>query len=189
MKGRTMATPSKSMTTSEFAKATGIPAATISKLIREGKLKAKKEGKTWMIPQSQLAAKVVRELGKPPKPTKAKKSPKPLKAKRPSKPAAAPTPAKAAKPVRRAPAPSSAPPVPAAPVPPAAPAVKTRLENPPAEKTYSVSEFEAVTYLTQKGVSEWLKSGKLKGAKTESGEWRVLASNLQVSDISRLVRK
>ncbi len=76
-----MATPSKSMTTSEFAKATGIPAATISKLIREGKLKAKKEGQGWMIPQSQLSAKVVRELGKPPKPPKAKK---------PSTPAAAP---------------------------------------------------------------------------------------------------
>ena len=59
-----MATPSKSMTTREFAKATGIPAATISKLIREGKLKAKKEGQSWMIPQSQLAAKVVREFGK-----------------------------------------------------------------------------------------------------------------------------
>jgi excisionase family DNA binding protein len=168
------------MTTSEFAKATGIPAATISKLIREGKLKARKEGTSWMIPQSQLAAKVVRELGKPPKPPKAKK---------PSKPAAAPTPAKAAKPVRRAPAPSSAAPVPAAPVPPPEPAVEIRLENPPAEKTYSVSEFEAVTYLTQKGVNEWLKSGKLKGAKTESGEWRVLASNLQASAISRLVRK
>jgi excisionase family DNA binding protein len=175
-----MATPSKSMTTSEFAKATGIPTATISKLIREGKLKAKKEGQSWMIPQSQLAAKVVRELGKPPKP---------LKAKKPSKPAAAPRPAKAAKPVRRAPTPSPAPPVPAAPAPPSEPAVATRPENPPAGKTYSVSEFEAMTYLTQKGVSEWLKSGKLEGVKTESGEWRVLASNLQVPSIIRLVRK
>ena len=175
-----MATPSKSMTTSEFAKATGIPAATISKLIREGKLKAKKEGQSWMIPESQLAAKVVRELGKPPKPSKAKK---------PSKPAAAPTTAKAAKPVRKAPAPSPAPPVPAAPVPLPEPAIATRPENPPAEKTYSVSEVAAMTYLTEKGVSEWLKSGKLKGVKTEGGEWRVLASNLQVASISRLVRK
>lgn len=175
-----MATPSKSMTTSEFAKATGIPAATISKLIREGKLKAKKEGQSWMIPQSQLAAKVVRELGKPPKTPKAKK---------PSKPAAVPPPAKAAKPVRRTPAPSPAPKAPAALVPAPEPAVATRLENPPAEKTYSVSEFEAMTYLTEKGVSEWLKSGKLKGVKTESGEWRLLASNLQVPSISRLVRK
>jgi len=175
-----MTTPNTSMTTREFAKATGIPAATISKLIREGKLKARKEGQSWMIPQSQLAAKVVRELGKPPKPPKAKK---------PSTPAAAPTPAKAAKQVRRAPVPSPAPPVPAAPVPPPEPAIATRPENPPAEKTYSVSEFAAMTYLTEKGVSEWLKSGKLKGVKTESGEWRVLESNLQAPSISRLVRK
>jgi excisionase family DNA binding protein len=176
-----MATPSKSMTTREFAKATGIPAATISKLIREGKLKARKEGQSWMIPQSQLAAKVVRELGKPPKPPKAKK---------PSTPA--PTPAKAAKPVRRAPAPSE-PAAPAAPVPPpepvSEPAVGARPKGPSAEKTCSASEFAAMTYLTEKGVSEWLKSGKLKGVKTESGEWRVLASNLQVPSISRLVRK
>jgi excisionase family DNA binding protein len=179
-----MATPSKSMTTREFAKATGIPAATISKLIREGKLKAKKEGQSWMIPQSQLAAKVVRELGKPPKPTKAKK---------PSTPAAARTPARVAKPVRRAPTPSPAPKAPAAPVPPpepvSEPAVGVRPTGPSAEKTYSASEFAAMTYLTEKGVSEWLKSGKLKGVKTEGGEWRVLASNLQVASISRLVRK
>ena len=162
-----MATPSKSMTTREFAEATGIPTATISKLIREGKLKARKDGKSWMIPQSQLEAKVVRELGKPPKPTNAKK---------PSTPA-----------------PSPPPPAPAAPVPPPAPvaepAVDTRPENAPAEKTYSVSEFSAMTYLTQKGVSEWLRIGKLQGISQENGELRVMASNLQVPDISRLVRK
>ena len=95
-----MATPSKSMTTREFAEATGIPTATISKLIREGKLKARKEGKSWMIPPSQLEAKVVRELGKPPTPTHAKK---------PSTPAAAPPPAKAAEPVPKAPVPASEP--------------------------------------------------------------------------------
>jgi hypothetical protein len=77
----------------------------------------------------------------------------------------------------------------AAPVPPPEPAAATRPENPPAGKSYSVSEFAAMTYLTEKGVSEWLKSGKLKGVKTESGEWRVLESNLQVPSISRLVRK
>ena len=175
-----MATPSKSMTTGEFAKATGIPAATLSKLIREGKLKAKKAGQSWMIPQSQLEAKVVRKLGKPPKPTKAKK---------PSKPAAAPPPAKAAKPVRKAPVPSPAPKVPAAPLPPPEPAVETRPENSPAEKTYSVSEFAAMTYLTEKGVSEWLRIGRLQGVRLENSELRVLASNLQVPDIRRLVRK
>jgi excisionase family DNA binding protein len=182
MKGRKMTTPSKSMTTREFAKATGIPAATISKLIREGKLKARKEGQSWMIPQGQLGAKVVRELGKPPTPPKAKK---------PSMSASAT--AKAAKPVRRAPAPSPPPAAPAAPVPPpepvSEPAVGARPKGPSGEKTYSASEFAAMTYLTEKGVSEWLRIGRLRGIRTENGELQVSASNLQLPDISRLVRK
>jgi excisionase family DNA binding protein len=156
------------MTTREFAEATGIPTATISKLIREGKLKAKKEGKSWMIPQSQLEAKGVRELGKPPTPAKAKK---------PSTPAAAPSPAKTASPVR------------IAPVPVPEPAAGARHKEPSAEKNYSVSEFAAMTYLTQKGVSEWLRIGRLKGIRQENGELRVSANNLQLPDISRLLRK
>jgi excisionase family DNA binding protein len=168
MKGRTMATPSKSMTTREFAEATGIPTAIISKLIREGKLKARKEGKSWMIPQSQLEAKVVRELGKPPKPTNAKK---------PSTPAAAPPPAKAATPV------------PKTPVPVPEPAAGAGPKEPSAEKTYSVSEFAAMTYLTEKGVGEWLRIGRLQGIRQENGELRVSVSNLQLPDISRLLRK
>jgi len=179
-----MATPSKSMTTREFAKATGIPAATLSKLIREGKLKAKKQGTSWMIAQGQLAAKAVRELGKPPKPPKAKKA---------STPAAAPRPARAAKPVRKAPTPSPAPKVPAAPVSPPVPvpepAAGARPKEPSAEKTYSVSEFAAMTYLTEKGVSEWLRIGRLQGIQRENGELHVSASNLQVPNISRLVRR
>ena len=163
-----MDTPSTSMNTREFAEATGIPTATISKLIREGKLKAKKEGKSWMIPQSQLEAKVVRELGKPPTPAKAKK---------PSTPAAAPPPAKTANPVR------------IAPVPVPEPSAGDGPKEPSAEKTYSVSEFAAMTYLTEKGVGEWLKIGRLRGIRQENGELRVSANNLQVPDISRLVRK
>ena len=163
-----MATPSTSMTTREFAEATGISAATISKLIREGKLKARKKGKSWMIPQSQLEAKIVRELGKPPKPSEAKK---------PSTPAATPPPAKAANPV------------PKAPIPVPEPAAGAGPKEPSAEKTYSVSEFAAMTYLTEKGVSEWFRIGRLRGIRQKNGELRVSANNLQVPDISRLVRK
>jgi predicted site-specific integrase-resolvase len=46
-----------------------------------------------------------------------------------------------------------------------------------------------MTYLTEKGVSEWLRTGRLQGVKTQAGEWRVLDSNLQVPFISRLARK
>jgi hypothetical protein len=52
-----------------------------------------------------------------------------------------------------------------------------------------VSEFAAMTYLTEKGVSEWLRIGRLQGIRLENGELQVSASNLQVPDISRLVRK
>jgi len=180
-----MATQTKPMTTSEFAKATGIPAATISKLIRDGKLKAKKEGNAWMIPPSQLDSRIVRELGKAPKAATPKK---------PSKVSSTPKPLKASALRVSAPAPKK-PPVPASPPPSgpkaetAAPAATIRPEPLPAEKTYSIPEFAAMTYLTEKGVSEWIKTGRLQGIKTDAGEWRVLASNLQVPDISRLARK
>jgi predicted site-specific integrase-resolvase len=133
-----MATQTQSMTAGEFAKAAGVSAARISKLIRDGKLKATKEGARWMISQNQLDAKVVREL------------------KRTSKPA---------------------------------PAVQAVPETRPAEKTYTIAEFAAMTYLTEKGVAEWLKTGRIKGIQKETGEWRVLASNFLEPDISRLVRK
>ena len=133
-----MATQTQSMTAGEFAKAAGVSAARISKLIRDGKLKATKEGARWMISQNQLDAKVVREL------------------KRTSKPA---------------------------------PAVQAVPETRPAEKTYTIAEFAAITYLTEKGVAEWLKTGRIKGIQKETGEWRVLASNFLEPDISRLVRK
>ncbi|MFO7706931.1 MAG: helix-turn-helix domain-containing protein [Desulfobacterales bacterium] len=169
-----MANPSKSMTTSEFAKATGIPAAAVSKLIRDGKLKAKKEGKCWMITASQLEAKAVRELGKAAKPAKGKKTKKPA----PSR--------KAAEPVR------AAIPVPAKPAASAAvlqPAPVPASARPAAEKVYTVAEFAAMTYLTENGVAEWLKTGRLQGRQEAGGQWVVFESNLQVPDISRLVRK
>jgi excisionase family DNA binding protein len=179
-----MATQTKPMTTSEFAKATGIPTAAISKLIRDGKLKAKKEGNAWMIPPSQLDSKTVRELGKAPR---AKAPQKPSKAASSPKPAKAPA-SKAG--VQAARKPPVAPPPPSAPkAETEAPAASSRPEPAPAEKTYSIPEFAAMTYLTEKGVSEWLKSGRLRGVKSDAGEWRVLDSNFQAPDISRLARK
>jgi hypothetical protein len=180
-----MAAPGKSMTTREFAEAAGLPPATISKLIQEGKLKAKKEGNKWMVLSSQLESKMVRELGKARKPAKPKK---------PAKPAAA-RPTRARAPRTSAPT-LSAPQVAASPRPAAVPTAATpepvvapRQARQPEERTYSIAEFATLTYLTEKGVCEWLKIGRLQGIKTENGDWRVLESNLKVSDISRLVRK
>lgn len=184
-----MATQTTSMTTSEFARAAGIPVASISKLIRQGKLKAKKKGGKWMIPQGQLDAAAVRALknpatgakhsapGKkavrPPAAPKAKTAPPPLAAEDAPSPAPEPEPARAVVTPDQEPAPD-APPQP---------------EVRPADKTFTISEFAAMTFLTEKGVGEWLKSGRLKGVQTESGEWRILESNIQSAHISRLLRR
>jgi excisionase family DNA binding protein len=160
-----MTQPIKPMTTREFAEATGIPTATISKLIRDGKIKAKKEGKAWMIPVSQLESDAIREITEAPKAATSRKR---------SKEAATIKAAKAPEPE----------------------VVEPELREPIAayeptapEKSYSIPEFADMTYLTEKGVSEWLVIGRLRGCKTETGEWRVLKSNLNVPDISRLMRK
>ena len=56
------------------------------------------------------------------------------------------------------------------------------------KKTFSVVEFSEMTYLTLKGVNEWLKQGKLKGEKDENGSWLVDAANLQLPFIKKLIR-
>jgi len=177
-----MAIATTSMSAREFATAAGVSAARISKLIRDGKLKARKEGGKWMIPQNQLGLDAVRVLKGP---SKAGKS-KPART-RPAPKAAAATPRKPSAPAAPV-APESEPVHPAAPAQPA-PAAPRVPEIRAEEKTYSISEFAAMTYLTENGVAEWLKAGRIKGFQKEKGEWRVLESNLRVADISRLLRK
>ena len=161
-----MGTPAKTMTTGEFSKLTGLAPAEVADLIRDGKIKARKEGGKWMIPQSQLSSKWVKAKAKP----------------------AAPK-AGGSRQMAKAPAPKAVAPRPQAPAAPAPVATPPEPPAAPSEASYSVPEFSAMTYLTEKGVAEWLKIGRLKGVQAESGEWRVMASNLQVPDIARLVRK
>ncbi len=166
-----MGTPPKTMTTGEFSERTGLAPVEVANLIRDGKLKARKEGGKWAIPESQLSSKWVKAKPKP----AAGRARSTAKAHAPKPRAKAPV-AKAAAPRPQAPtAPAAAP----TPAPPAE----------PAEATYSIAEFSTMTYLTEKGVAEWLKIGRLKGVQAESGEWRVLGRNLQVPDVQRLVRK
>lgn len=58
----------------------------------------------------------------------------------------------------------------------------------PSDRTYSVAEFSDLTYLTEKGVEEFLKSGRLQGARDDKGNWRVGHENLQNSNIRHLIR-
>jgi len=55
-------------------------------------------------------------------------------------------------------------------------------------KLYSVAEFAAMTYLTEFGVKEWLKQGRLTGQQVAGGDWQIEASNLESPDVKRLVR-
>ena len=56
------------------------------------------------------------------------------------------------------------------------------------KKTFSVVEFSEMTYLTVKGVNDWLKQGKLKGEKDEKGNWLVDAASLQLPFMNKLIR-
>ena len=45
-----------------------------------------------------------------------------------------------------------------------------------------------MTYLTDFGVMDWLKKGRIKGIQDETGEWRIDAANLEILNIKRLLR-
>ena len=45
-----------------------------------------------------------------------------------------------------------------------------------------------MTYLTENGVKEWLKQGRLIGLQDESGQWMIESANLEVPDVKRLMR-
>lgn len=57
-----------------------------------------------------------------------------------------------------------------------------------AGKRIPLTDFVRMTYLTENGVKEWLRQGRLTGLQNESGEWMIDAANLEVPSIKRLVR-
>jgi ABC-type phosphate transport system substrate-binding protein len=70
----------------------------------------------------------------------------------------------------------------------AAPEKTTAPQPAEVKKFFSIAEFADMTYLTEYGVMQWLKQGKLKGQQNEKGDWQVDASNLEVPNVKRLVR-
>jgi len=133
-----MAKQDQFLTTREFASQAGIPTSSVTKLIKEGKIKAEKKSGKWMIAPGQLKSEAVKELNVPVKP--APKKEKPVKAKT------------------------------------------------SAGKTYTIAEFAAMTYLTEKGVRDWLKQSRLAGQRDQKGDWQLDAANLDKPDVKRLVR-
>ncbi|MGD8208542.1 MAG: helix-turn-helix domain-containing protein [Desulfobacterales bacterium] len=146
------------LTTREFASRTGLQASKVSKLIRQGKIEAKKKSGKWLIHPNQLQAKAVQRPDKGGKSTA-----KPKTAKKTSHKKAA---ISAKKTVSAA----------------------KEIEN-SAGRSYTVSEFVEMTYLTELGVGQWLKLGRLTGHQNEKGDWLIDAANLQVPDIRRLLRE
>jgi predicted site-specific integrase-resolvase len=151
-----MVKKSELLTSSEFSSKTGISKSKVSKLIREGKIKAEKKSGKWMISPDQLNAKAVKKALKPDKPSPKKKT-------------TTPKPKKASAEAKKSPEPEA--------------------EKPTAaKKSFSIAEFVQMTYLTEKGVSEWLKSGQLAGQQNAKGDWRIDAANLEKPNVKRLVR-
>ncbi len=159
-----MAKKSKLLTTGEFSKLSGISASTLNKWIRDKKIKAEKQSGKWMIGEDQLKSKDVLAFGKstPVKPAAGgkKKSPKPARKL-----------VEVATKSKKTTKPDKAPKKPSA-----------------GTKTYTIDEFSKMTYLTDFGVREFLKKGRLKGEIDAGGTWKVFAENLLDPLIKHLVR-
>ena len=137
------------LSTSEFASKVGIGTSKVSRLIREGKIKAEKISGRWMIPPDQLNAKAVQKATKGTKASPKVKTAKPAPKKEKD--------------------------------------AKTKVAG--TKKMLSIAEFAAMTYLTERGVGEWLRQGRLAGQQNDKGEWQIEARNLELPDVKRLLRQ
>ncbi len=161
------------ISTSEFSSLSKLSVSQVSKLLREGKIKGVKESGKWMISRNQLKLKAVQEMAKNKKAAPSKmNSKKSRKGPGPDKSTAAGAKKPEDQVKKESPPPAAA----------AAPK-KTARKN-----TYSVAEFSAMTYLTDFGVMDWLKKGRIRGVQDETGEWRIDAANLEITHIKRLLR-
>ncbi len=168
-----MTKKSERISTREFSSLSSLSVSQVSKLLREGKIKGVKKSGKWMISKSQLELSVVQEIVKSQKPVTAKK--------KSAKAGKEPTSSKKAvanainkkdqkhKALELRDTPKSP-------------------KNTAPKNTYSVAEFSAMTYLTDFGVLDWLKKGRLKGIRNEDGEWRVDAVSLELPNLKRLLR-
>ena len=66
---------------------------------------------------------------------------------------------------------------------------KTNKTKAAGRKMLTVAEFSGMTYLTEFGVMEWLRQGRLSGRQLAGGEWKVDAANLEKPAVKRLVRE
>lgn len=72
--------------------------------------------------------------------------------------------------------------------------IEPTVDQPPSDKpsggkVYDVDTFARMTYLTERGVRQWLKSGRLSGTVDDGGNALVDADNLERPEIRHLIRK
>lgn len=53
----------------------------------------------------------------------------------------------------------------------------------------SIAQFCERTYLTEAGIEQWLKSGRLQGRKGADGHWQVDRQNLDAPHLRHLIRR
>lgn len=162
-----MAQESSSLSTREFSELTGIAVSTVNRLLREGKIKGVKTAGKWKIANSELTAKAIQANLYPSRKEAAPGRTDRMAAKKDQ--------------ARRSEVPEGSF--------SAAADTKTSLgTSAHGARTYSVTEFSGLTYLTEYGVHEFLKRGRLQGVKDEKGQWRLGADNLQNSGMRHLIR-
>jgi excisionase family DNA binding protein len=162
-----MAQQSSSLSTREFSDLTGIAVSTVNRLLREGKLKGVKTAGKWKIDKSEVSAKAIQAILKPPG-----KGAAPGKIDRMA--------------VKKDKAHGSG--VPTGGFSAAADTKATSRTSADDAQTYSVTEFSELTYLTEYGVLEFLKKGRLQGVRDEKGQWRLGADNLRNPGMRHLLR-
>lgn len=71
---------------------------------------------------------------------------------------------------------------------PAKKAASTPKAPKPSGKSLSIADFSKMTFLTEYGVTKWLKEGKLIGTTDSSGQTMVDSSSLEQPHVKRLLR-
>jgi excisionase family DNA binding protein len=129
----------KTLTTGEFSKITGMPVSTLTRMLRQGRIRGEKRGAKWAIFENEVHN------------------------------------VTAAAAQKKASSSSDFGPIFEAPV--------------SSGKTYDIKAFSKMTYLTEKGVRQWLASGRLTGRLNPGGEGVVDAANLDRPELRHLIRK
>jgi excisionase family DNA binding protein len=162
-----MAQQSSSLSTREFSELTGISVSTVNRLLRKGKIKGVKTAGKWKIDKTEVTSKAVQAILKP-----SGKRAAPAKIERTAK--------------KRDTAQGAG--VPPGDFSAAGDKKETSGFSAAGARTYSVTEFSNLTYLTEYGVLEFLKKGRLQGFRDKKGQWRLEADNLRNPGMRHLLR-